>query len=145
MPKARGGQRRVPTGEKAFIAYLACACCGKWWPLARRQLKCLLDPAWFICPFCHQGRKRACNDWDYKTRRPPTPAMLDIRVREESEGATIRDATITARKVETKSDRCVCSNWAMENPTEEQLRAPHHPGCDGAGSPKWISDLSHVM
>jgi hypothetical protein len=76
--RERGTGRRLP--REPFIAYLACCCCGHWWPLGRRQLKCLIDPGWFLCPFCHQGRKRACDDWDQVTRRPPVPAQLDVRV-----------------------------------------------------------------
>ena len=77
MSAPRGGKRSLP--KAPFVAYLACRCCGHWWPLIERQLTCLISAAWFVCPYCAQGRKRACDDWDGETRRPPTPALLDIR------------------------------------------------------------------
>ena len=71
-----------------FVAYLACRCCGHWWPVTERMFRSLIDPMRFVCPLCHEGRKKICDDWDQETRRPPVPAQLDIRVPVE-EDATL--------------------------------------------------------
>lgn len=80
----RGGKRRAP-GEtynprRTFVAYLACLCCGRWWPVCEVALRALMAPWQFTCPYCAAGRKRACDDWDGKTRRMPEPAQLDVRL-----------------------------------------------------------------
>jgi hypothetical protein len=80
----RGGKRQVPAGaynpRRTFIAYLACVCCGHWWPLSEVALRALIDPARFLCPFCAEGRKHVCREWDGRTRRLPVPAQLDVRL-----------------------------------------------------------------
>jgi hypothetical protein len=84
MRRERGGQRSLPTRlynpRRTFIAYLSCLCCGHWWPVCEVALKALIDPARFVCPICAEGRKRACEEWDGKTRRLPVPARLDVRL-----------------------------------------------------------------
>jgi hypothetical protein len=84
MKGDRRGKRQVPgplyNPRRTFIAYLSCICCGHWWPLCEVALRALIDPARFLCPFCAAGRKRACRDWDGRSRRPPMPGMLDVRI-----------------------------------------------------------------
>jgi hypothetical protein len=91
MSGERGGKRSLSAGaynpRRTFIAYLACVCCGHWWPLSEVALKALIDPARLLCPFCAEGRKRACAGWDGKSRRLPVPARLDVRLPAAEENA----------------------------------------------------------
>jgi hypothetical protein len=85
----RGGKRRAPgdsyNPRRTFICYLACRCCGMWWPVCEAVLRQLLAPWAFTCPLCAAGRKKACETWDGETHALPVPAMLDVRVSAEVE------------------------------------------------------------
>lgn len=79
---------RVKIGQP-YVCYLACRCCGHWWPLTELMFHQLIDAMQFVCPFCAQGRKKACDAWDWEARprTMPIPDYLDVRVKVESKGS----------------------------------------------------------
>ena len=81
-------------GRDPFVCYLACRCCGHWWPLTEKMFLALLAPMFFVCPFCAQGRKQAAVtwDWDKRPRRTPIPEILDVRVADKVPSATVAAA-----------------------------------------------------
>jgi hypothetical protein len=86
MSKVRGAGRAYPKGysrKRTFICYLSCWICDHWRPLSKVQLRALMTPVRFFCPFCADGRKAVCATWDGKTRAMPVPPMLDVRLPEQ--------------------------------------------------------------